>query len=229
MAIDKLIIITGASGGIGAEVARIFSVQGYYVGLISRQPKMLQNLDAERTMLIAADVTDAKAFEKAVSQLEQRFGSVDCLINNAGMVIPGDFDELTPEQNKQVIQLNVLGVMNGIHAVLPSMLQRNHGTVINVSSLADRLPRPHIPVYAASKAAVKSLSDSLRASYAKQGIRFCNIAPAKVKTALMQQSNVPDSELISTAEMAEIIYWIHQQPPHICIRDLVVAPTKYEL
>ncbi|NNM59073.1 MAG: SDR family oxidoreductase [Legionellales bacterium] len=229
MAIDKLIIITGASGGIGAEVASLFSMQGYFVGVVSRQPKMLPNFDPERTMLITADVTDAKAFEQAVSQLETRFGSVDCLINNAGMVIPGAFDELTPEQNKQVIQLNVLGVMNGIHAVLPSMLQRNRGTIINISSLADRLPRPHLPVYAASKAAVKSLTESLRAAYAKQGIRFCNIAPAKVKTAMMQQISVPDSDLISPSEMAEIIVWMHQQPPHICIRDLVVAPTVYEL
>jgi NADP-dependent 3-hydroxy acid dehydrogenase YdfG len=229
MTIDKLVIVTGASAGIGAAVADLFSTQGYFLGLISRNPKASSNIDPQRSMLISADVTNANMLQNAIKQLEDKFGAVDCLINNAGMVIPGAFDELTPEQNKQVLDLNVLGVMNGIHAVLPSMLQRNHGTIINISSLADRLPRPHTSVYAASKAAVKSLTESLRAAYAKQNIRFMNIAPAKVKTSLMLNTNLPENELISPEELADIILWIYQQPSHICIRDLVVAPTTYEL
>lgn len=229
MTIDKLVIITGASGGIGAAVAELFSAQGYFLGLISRNPNTTLNIDSNRSMFISTDVTNSAILTQSIKQLEDKFGAVDCLINNAGMVIPGSFDELTPEQNKQVVDLNILGVMNGIHAVLPSMIQRNHGTVINISSLADRLPRPHTSVYAASKAAVKSLTESLRAAYAKQNIRFVNIAPAKIKTSLMLNTNLPEKELISPEEMAEIILWVYQQPGHICIRDLVVAPTAYEL
>lgn len=229
MAEDRLVVITGASSGIGAAVATIMSAQGYYLGLISRHPEPQPQFDPQRTMLLSADVTHSASLTQAMKQLEDRFGGIDCLINNAGMLVQGEFHELTLEQNKQVIDLNVLGVMNTIHAVLPGMIQRRHGTIINISSLADRLPRPHIPVYAASKAAVKSLTESLRMAYAKQNIRFCNIAPAKIKTSMMLHTNLAEYELISPEEMAEMILWVYQQPAHICIRDLVVAPSTYDL
>ena len=100
--------------------------------------------------------------------------------------------------------------------------------VINISSLADRVSRPNLAVYAATKAAVKSLSESLRAANAKYGIQICNVAPAKIQTPLLKNSSLKQNEVISVADFAKIIFWITQQPKEICVRDIVIAPTKYE-
>ena len=108
------------------------------------------------------------------------------------------------------------------------MQSRKSGTIINISSLADRNARPELATYAATKAAVKSLSESIRMANAKYGIRVCNVAPAKIKTPLLLQSKLSDEQVISVDDMAKAILWIYQQPQHICIRDMVIAPTYYE-
>ena len=108
------------------------------------------------------------------------------------------------------------------------MQKNKSGTIINISSVADRKSRPTLPVYAATKAAVKSLSESLRTANAKYGIRICNISPAKIKTPLLMSSNLSDDQIIQAEDMAKAILWIYQQPKTVCIRDIVIAPTYYE-
>ena len=102
------------------------------------------------------------------------------------------------------------------------------GTIINISSIADRNSRPNLPTYAATKAAVKSLSESLRMGNAKYGIRVCNVAPAKIKTPMVIRNNLTDSQIIEIEDVAKAILWIYEQPKSVCIRDLVIAPTNYE-
>ncbi len=223
-----LIIITGASSGIGAGIAKLFSSTGLSLGLFSRNIKALQALDLPHTICIETDVTDSLAFKNAVTTAEEKFGPVDCLINNAGFGKDGDFCALSHSEHEMMVQVNLLGVINGIEAVLPSMRLRKAGTIINISSLADRAARPELATYAATKAAVKSLSESLRMANAKYGIRVCNVAPAKINTPLLIKSSLNDEQVISVEDMAKTILWIYEQPKTICIRDIVIAPTYYE-
>ena len=223
-----MVIITGASSGIGAGIAEHFSRAGYSLGLLARNLKAMEALHLPHSICIETDVTNPNAFNQAVAEAEKKFGSVDCLINNAGWSKSGDFTTLSHTDNETMIQVNLLGVINGVEAVLPGMQARNSGTIINISSVADRGARPNLATYAASKAAVKSLSESLRMANAKYGIRVCNVAPAKIKTPLLMTSNLNDEQIISVDDIAKAILWIYEQPQSICVRDIVVTPTNYE-
>ncbi|MBP9777842.1 MAG: SDR family oxidoreductase [Rickettsiaceae bacterium] len=223
-----LVIITGASSGIGSAMAKIFSVSGYSLGLIARNLDAMKNLNLPNSICLSADVSNKAALENAINAIKEKLGPVDCLINNAGVVKTGDFTAIDHNDNENMIKVNLLGLMNGIEIVLPSMVVRRSGTIINISSIADRNARPKLAVYAATKSAVKSLTESLRMANAKHGIRICNLAPAKIKTPMLIEANINDDEVISSNDLARAALWIYQQPQNICIRDLVIAPTCYE-
>jgi NADP-dependent 3-hydroxy acid dehydrogenase YdfG len=224
-----LVIITGASSGIGAAMARLFSAENYPVGLIARNIEAMEKLNLPNAICQAADVTNHDAMQQAIQSLEDKLGFCDCLINNAGFVKDGDFVALKHAEHEQTVNVNLMGVINGIEAVLPGMRERKRGTIINISSVADRNSRPQYATYAATKAAVKSLSESLRALNAKYNIRVSNLAPAKVLTPMLMTVNLNDNQVISAEDLAKVALWIYQQPQTICVRDLVVAPTFYEL
>ncbi len=225
-----LIIITGASSGIGAAMAKAFSDAGYSLGLVSRNLKAMQALNLPNTICQSVDITDYDVFKNAIDAAENKFGPVDCLINNAGFSKHGDFVDMNHSEHEKMININLLGVINGIELVLPKMRERKSGTIINISSVADRNARPQMPTYAATKAAIKSLSESLRMANAKYGIRICNLAPAKILTPLLMavNSTINDSQVISAEDLAKAALWVYQQPQTICIRDMVFAPTHYE-
>jgi NADP-dependent 3-hydroxy acid dehydrogenase YdfG len=107
------------------------------------------------------------------------------------------------------------------------MRAHKKGTIINVSSLSDRRARPQNPVYAATKAAVASLTESLRMANASMGIRFCNIAPAKIHSPMWDEPFNP-VDFVNAETFAETLLWIYQQPQAVCIRDMLIAPTNYE-
>lgn len=223
-----LVIITGASSGIGAAMAQIFSAAGYPLALLARNFEAMEKLNLPNTFCISVDVTDFAAFKKATQDSEEKFGPVDCLINNAGYAKGGEFTESNHSDHINTVNVNLQGVINGIEAVLPSMRARKTGTIINISSVADRNPRPQLATYAATKAAVKNLSESLRMGNAKYGIRICNLAPAKVLTPLLIAANLNDNQIIHAEDLAKAALWMYQQPQTICVRDLVFAPTYYE-
>lgn len=221
-------IITGASSGIGASVAKIFSEAGYATALLARNKNVMDSLQIKNSISIECDVTHINSVNHAINIAQEKFGIVDCLINNAGFAKGGEFTEVSHDENKKMIDVNLNGVVNCIESVLPTMQNNKSGTIINISSVADRKSRPTLPVYAATKAAVKSLSESLRTSNAKYGIRICNVAPAKIKTPMLMSSNLSDDQIIQVEELAKTILWIYQQPKTVCIRDIVIAPTYYE-
>jgi len=222
-----LVIITGASGGIGFAIAKIFSQAGHPLALLARNLEKMQSLNLPNTLCQSVDVTDFDAMKNAVANAEKQYGPVNCLVNNAGMVAHGDYVDIDHGQHDKLVDVNVRGVMNGMQVVLPSMRKQQSGTILNISSVADRNLRPMLAVYAATKAAVKSLSASLSEANAEYGIRICNVAPAKIKTEMIISANLDDGKTIEPQEFAEMALWIYQQPEHICVRDIVVAPTKY--
>ncbi len=224
----ELIIVTGASSGIGAGIAKAFSDAGFYVGMLARNIEAMQALKIPNSICIKTDVTDHQSVKQAIRTAEQKFGPTACLINNAGLGKSGDYTEISHADHEAMISVNLNGVINCIEAVLPGMRARKSGTIINISSVADRYPRPNLPVYAATKAAVKSLSDSLRMANAKYGVRVCNVAPAKIKTPLLVKAGLSDNQVIEVEDFTKTILWIYQQPKNVCIRDIVVSPTHYE-
>ena len=132
-----LIIITGASTGIGAAMARLFSSAGYSLGLISRNLQAMQEMKLQNTVCLSADVTDYEDLKNAIKIAENKFGAVDCLINNAGYMQFGEFVELTHDSHERTVKTNLMGVINGIEIVLPEMRKRKTGTIINISSLSE--------------------------------------------------------------------------------------------
>jgi NADP-dependent 3-hydroxy acid dehydrogenase YdfG len=224
-----LIIITGASSGIGAALASTFSAAGHPLLLLARNREAMEALQLPHVICQSVDITDPTLFKQAIQNAEEKYGPVDSLINNAGIGSKGDFTGISHHDNAHMVELNIIGVINGIEIVLPGMQARKTGTIINISSLADRKERPKMAVYAATKAAIKSLSESLRMDNAPYGIRICNIAPAKISTPLSKTifQNSEAQEMISAEDFAKTVLWIYQQPQNICIRDLVIAPTSY--
>ena len=223
-----LVIITGASSGIGASAANAFSKAGYAMGLLSRNLEAMEKLNIPNSICKSVDVTDFQAFKNAINEIENQLGPLDCLINNAGFLKRGDFSEITPEENSNMVNVNLLGVINGMNVVLPGMKERKNGTIINISSLADRNSRPELETYAATKAAVKSLSESSRMANAKFGIRICNIAPANILTKMSIAANLDPKIAVSVDDFSKILLWVYEQPKNICIRDMVISSTFYQ-
>jgi NADP-dependent 3-hydroxy acid dehydrogenase YdfG len=138
-----LIIVTGASSGIGEAVARLFSAQGHPLLLLARRVERLLALGLPATLCKGVDVTDREALLAAVKEAEAQYGPADAIVNNAGVMLLGDTATQAPEQWERMLDVNVKGLLNGIHAVLGGMIERNHGTVINVGSVAGRKTFPN--------------------------------------------------------------------------------------
>lgn len=224
----SLVAITGASSGIGLAIAKTFSKAGYPVALIARNLSAMTQLNLPDSICQSVDVTNYEQFRTAIFNAENKFGQVDCLINNAGIFTAGKFETISENDHRNIINVNFLGVIHGILTVLPGMQKRNSGTIINVSSSADRKARPNYATYAATKAAVRSLTESLRMANARHQIRICNLAPAKIRTSLVVGLEQELNIAINPKSLAKTALWIYEQPQSICIRDLVFAPTLHE-
>src|SRR5262249_33188204 len=180
------------------------------------------------------DVTDYPRLQVAIEEAEAQFGPTECLINNAGFIHIGDFSKRSVEDLDYEIDVLLKGVVHGTRAVLPGMIARKRGTIINVSSIGDRRPGPSGETYHASKAAVRSLTESLQQAQAKNNVRVINIAPGLVKTNIHKTMGISfedyskmldNPEFIAPERIAEIILFCFKLPQSICIRDLVVMPT----
>lgn len=231
---DKpLAVITGASAGIGRALAGAFSRAGYPTLLLSRHIEPSEP-GADRVRTARVDVADAAALAHAIAQAEAAFGSTGVLINNAGMLGIGAFEDRTLADMEREIDVLFRGVVHGIKAVLPGMIARKGGTIVNISSIGDRKPGPSGEIYHACKAAVRSLGESLQQAEARHGVRVINVAPGLIKTDIHTHMGISFKEyarhlgnptFIAAEELAEIVLFCATRPPHVCIRDIVVMPT----
>lgn len=229
-----LVVITGASAGIGYALAHKFAASGHPLLLISRNIKPFDSLKNKQVIYQQLDVCDAESLQQAITSAEQQYGQTECMINNAGFIQICDFRDNPTERCDKELDVLVKGVMHGIKAVLPGMSQRRSGTIINISSIADRKPYPQAVTYHASKHAVRSITESLQQAEAKHNVRVMNIAPGLIKTDIHKNMGVSFEQycdmlgnptFISADELADIVYFSYSLPQHICIRDMVVMPT----
>jgi NADP-dependent 3-hydroxy acid dehydrogenase YdfG len=233
-----LIVITGASSGIGAATARLFASRGYPLLLLARRIERLEALGLPNTLCRALDVTDRDAFAAVVSEAEAKFGPTDLLVNNAGMMLLGAMEKQDPQEWDAMLDVNVRGVLNGIHAVLDGMQARRGGTIINVSSIAGRKTFPGHVAYCGTKFAVHAMSENLREEVSARDVRVITIAPGAVETELL--SHTTDDAIkqnygewkaqmggvLAPETVAETIRFAYEQPQNVCIREIVLAATR---
>ena len=200
----KTVIITGASRGIGAEAARVFAAAGANVALLARSADSLEALAAEigeNALALACDVSDYASVEAAVQKTVERFGGLDVLINNAGVLKPiGPLAEVDPDEWGQVIDINIKGVFNGMRAALPVMKAAGGGSVLTVSSGAAHNPLEGWGAYCTSKAGAAVLTRSLDLEERSNGIRAIGLSPGTVATQM--QRDIKASGVNRISEMS---------------------------
>lgn len=230
-----LVTITGASSGIGLAIAHAFAAEGNALLLIARHMKQIDGLPTERTIYAEADVADYAAVERAIRGAEARFGKTACLVNNAGMADARGFHDVDPASYAHEIDVNLKGVFNCTKVVIGDMSAARSGTIINISSISDRKVSPVALGYTASKYGVRAFGESLREAEGMNGVRVVNVAPAYIRTNIHAGMGISfdkyreilgNPDFMSAEELAEIVLYCWKLPPTICIRDIVVAPTR---
>lgn len=194
----KTALITGAGRGIGRAAAIALAKEGVNIGMIGTTMSNLENTAAELEQYgveysaAAADVTDLVSVTSAVEHIKNDIGSIDILINNAGIAKFGGFLELSAEEWERIIQVNVMGVYNVTRAVLPGLIEQKSGDIINISSSAGQKGAPVTSAYSASKFAVLGLTESLMLEVRKHNIRVSALTPSTVATDLAIETNLTD-------------------------------------
>jgi short-subunit dehydrogenase len=185
---DKVVIITGASEGIGLATARLFAQKGAKVALAARSADTLHTIVNElheqhrEAIAVPTDMRHKDAIEALVDSVFQQYGRIDILINNAGQSVRGNVADVDIDQFRQIFELNVLGPVKAMQAIIPKMRQSGGGLIINVSSSVTNMHIPAISAYAATKAALNMISDTAREELASENIRITTMFPHRTAT-----------------------------------------------
>lgn len=238
----RLIVITGASSGFGAEMAKIFNADGFPLLLLGRRTEKIEELGLSGEVMIRhADVTDQEELSKAIKEAESVYGPVDLLVNNAGVMLLGNVWKQSPKEWKTMLDTNVLGVLNGMQVVLPGMKERHHGTIINMSSIAGFKAFQNHAAYVASKFGVHGLSETVRQEVSGENIRIMLVAPGAAETELL--THVTDNSALSEYEdwkqsmggitldpkhVAETVKFMYDMPQEVNIREVDIAATRQD-
>ena len=243
----KTIIITGASSGIGEATAMKLAKEGANVVLTARREerlnelkKKVDGLNAGKALVVTGDVTNKDNFKTLVEKTKKEVNSIDGLINNAGLMPLSYVKNLHTDEWDKMIDVNIKGVMNGVAAVLPTMMEQKSGNIINISSSAANKIYPGGAIYCATKSAVKMFSEGLRMELApKFGINVTSIEPGFVDTELIDSitddeikeellSNFKEMTPLEAQDIADAIYYSLTQPKRANVNDVFIMPTDQE-
>jgi 3-oxoacyl-[acyl-carrier protein] reductase len=211
---NKNALITGAGKGIGKAIAIALAKEGVNVILVSRTQADVDQLAVEtsnlgvKSLALSADVSDINSINKAVEKALAEFKTIDILINNAGIASFGKFLELEPEAWERIIQVNLMGTYYATRAVIPNMIERQTGDIINISSTAGLNGNALTSAYSASKFAVLGLTDSLMQEMRKHNIRVTALTPSTVATDMAKDLNLTDGnpeKVMQSEDIAELI------------------------
>jgi ribitol 2-dehydrogenase len=235
--IDKSTLVTGASSGIGKATAKLLAANGARLIVAARSFDKLQSLAQEiGAFPVACDVTSIDSVNKMVDEALRHSGKIDALFANAGIYLSGDVADGLPSDWSQLIDVNVKGVMNSVHAVLPAMLAQGSGDILVCSSISGHQAIHWEPVYSASKHAVQSFVHGLRRQLLKKGIRVGAVAPGMVLNELWGIHDEDEinrraelGEGLRSTDVAEAVLFMLTRPSNVTIRDLVMLPRAQDL
>ena len=237
---NKVIIITGASSGIGEETARVLAANGAKVVLSARREDKLKKLADEiggNAAYLASDVTSLEDMNAVVALAKEKFGKVDAVFANAGIMPAGNMSELKVKDWNAMIGINIKGVLNVMAAVLPEFTAQKYGHVIATSSRAGLMSVPGNAVYCGTKHFVRAMLDSFRSESIREGtnIRTTTIYPGAIKTELLNMvAESPAKDMVSqfyenvglTPDVvANAVLYAVSQPDNVAVPDLVVCPS----
>ena len=240
---NKVVIITGASSGLGEATAKRLAASGAKLMLGARREDRLKELVAAiaqtggTATYLVTDVVDRAQVEALAKQTLSIYGRIDVLINNAGLMPLSPLDQIKVEEWDQMIDVNIKGVLYGIAAVLPMMRQQKSGHIINVSSVAGHKVFPGAAVYCATKFAVRAISEGLRLE-SNGEIRSTNISPGAVATELTSTISDTDTAASTNAlyeiaidadAIARAIAYAIEQPGDVDVNEMIIRPTRQEL
>ncbi|WP_288531667.1 SDR family oxidoreductase [uncultured Secundilactobacillus sp.] len=240
---NHLIVITGASSGFGAEMAKTFNAAGNPLLLLGRRPEKIEALplNFENVMVRSVDVMDKAAFQAAIDDAQAAYGPVDLLVNNAGVMLLGNVLKQDPAEWQTMLDTNVMGVLNGMQIVLPQMTERQGGTVINISSLAGKKTFVNHAAYVASKFGVHGLSETVREEVSRDNVRVAMVAPGAAETELL--THVTDDGALKDygawkqtmggltldpKHVAEAVAFIYNMPQEVNVREIDIAATRQD-
>ena len=239
--IGKVALVTGASAGIGQATARSLAAAGAHVVVTARRANQLEELVGEITasggsaVSRTADVTDLCAVQQVVSDTLAENGRIDILVNNAGIMRISDMKENRISDWTEMVDVNINGVLHFLSAVMPHMIERESGHIVNVGSVAGRRPFPGASIYAATKFAIRALSWGLHLELgAAHGIRVTDIQPGYVSTDLL--ADQPDTlatwteawtgrRTLEPEDVARSIEFAVTSPDHVSVSEILVRPT----
>lgn len=243
----KTVIITGASSGIGEATAMKLAKEGANVVLTARSEDKLNKLQSKiekenggKAIVVPADVTKKEDLKKVAKKTREEFGSIDGLVNNAGLMPLSYVKNLHTDEWDKMVDVNIKGVLNGVAAVLPTMMEQKSGNIINISSSAGRKMYPGGAVYCATKSAVRMFSEGLRQELAPNfNINVTSIEPGFVDTALTDTitdeeikegllSNFKEMTPLEAEDIAEAIFYSMSQPKRANINDVYIMPTEQQ-
>jgi NAD(P)-dependent dehydrogenase (short-subunit alcohol dehydrogenase family) len=220
--VERAAIVTGGSSGIGLAIARMLRDEGYDLTLASRRPEKVEAAAKELgAVAVAADVADEDACERLVADHRERFGRLDMLVNSAGIGIAGTVEGLPAKHLDLTIAVNLRGLFLMTQKAIP-MLRESRGWIVNLASIAGTLPTPGLSTYAATKAAVISLTRSLNDELDGDGVRAVALCPGFVDTPMAEWSGIPGDEMIQPEDCAEIVRMLLRLSPHARVPQVVI-------
>ncbi|WP_392532375.1 SDR family oxidoreductase [Nostoc sp. C117] len=243
--VNKVAIITGASSGIGEATAIALSIEGAKVVITARRSDRLEAIAQKirekggQVLPIVADISDEAQVQRVIEQTQAKWETVDILINNAGVMLLGPIEGADTEDWRRMFNLNVLGLLYGIHRVLPIMKAQGSGHIINLSSVTGRWVKAGFAVYSATKWSINVISEALRQEVYKHNIRVTSIQPGLVETELINHITNPQAKQnaenyyqsmknLSSEDIANAIVYALTQPPHVNINEILVRPTAQQ-
>lgn len=239
---DKVVVITGASSGLGEAAARRLARDGAKLVLGARRLERLQALAAELALgqdaAVETDVAQVEQVKRLVDQAVRTHGRIDVIINNAGLMPQSLLEHGRVEEWDRMIDVNIKGVLYGIAAALPHMKAQQSGHIINVSSVAGHKVGPGSAVYSATKYAVRALSEGLRQEVKPYNIRTTVISPGAVATELPETTHDPDAAgsvralydrvAIPANSFASMVAFAMSQPEDVDVNEILYRPTRQE-
>lgn len=231
----KTAIVTGASSGIGSTIARRLAQEGAQVVLAARRKEHLDKVAKEinqmgrgKALPIQTDVSNKSDVEHMVQKAKATFGPIDIYVNNAGLMLDALVTNGKVDEWEQMIDVNIKGVLYGIHSVIPEMVERSSGHIINIASVSGFEVTKISTVYSATKFAVRALSMGMEKELARTGVRVTNISPGMVNTDLTTRVTDGKSQRrkpLQAEDIAEAVVYAVTQPDYVNVNEITVRPV----